>query len=83
MKIACWFVATLSSIQNGLILAKQDDEATREQGLTHRLRHEIERDLQARIIDGDRVPIDTYVSHCYFVQKLNTRITFAVQNSFC
>jgi len=60
MKIACWFVATLSSIQNGLILAKQDDEATREQGLTHRLRHEIERDLQARIIDGDRVPIDTY-----------------------
>jgi hypothetical protein len=83
MKIEFWFIVALVSIHTSLALAKEHDEVMKEQWLEDPQRDEVERDLQARIIDGDRVPIDTYVSHCDFVQKLNTHITFAVQNLCC
>lgn len=60
MKIECCFVVALVTIHIRLALAKAHDEVMKEQWLEDPQRDEAERDLQARIIDGDRVPIDTY-----------------------
>jgi hypothetical protein len=82
MKFNFWCIVVLVSIHTRQVLAKEYDEVMKEeQWLEHTQRDEVVRDLQARIIDGDRAPIDAYVSN--FVQKKGALITFAVKKSCC